>query len=78
MNKAIARAIDEAGGIYAVAEAFEMTHEGVRIWQFRGTLPPSRVIALAELSGWKVTPHMLAPTLYPNKADGIPRRRRAA
>jgi hypothetical protein len=71
MPNLIARAIDEAGGTRAVALALDMSEWGVRKWVHDG-IPAKHVIALAELGGWRTTPHELAPSLYPHPDDGLP------
>ena len=70
----IKEAVDEAGGAAAVARAFSISRISVYEWIANGRLPEkgSRALALAELTNWKYTPHMLAPELYPNETDGIP------
>jgi hypothetical protein len=64
-------AIEAAGGNAAVAEALNVSTEGVRLWGVRG-LPDDRVLRLAEFTGWVYTPHQLAPHLYPHPDDGLP------
>lgn len=68
----IEEAIDHAGGVPAVAAHFKIHSVSVHEWITRQKLPAPRVIPLAELTGWKYTPHMLDPVLYPNPTDGIP------
>lgn len=72
----IAEAIDIAGGLTAVARRAypkQLTAWAVSKW-LHG-LPPGRVLFLAELTGWRKTPHQLCPSLYPNPWDGIPPER---
>lgn len=73
----VADAIDFLGGDTAVAaRAGLKTSWAVSKW--RKKLPPDRVRWLAEQTGWKWTPHMLDPKLYPNAADAMPKSRRGA
>lgn len=78
-NPNIAAAVEYLGGVSAVARMHEpkpLTAWAVCKWVEDG-LPPKRVLWLAGLTGWKFTPHMLAPDLYPNASDGLPKRRAA-
>lgn len=68
-------ALVAAGGIAEVARALRVSSEAVRLWTVRG-VPDKRVLWLAERTGWKYTPHALAPTLYPHPDDGLPAGRR--
>jgi DNA-binding transcriptional regulator YdaS (Cro superfamily) len=65
-------AVREAGGAAAVARELNMSRISVYEWVKKDEIPDKRVIPLARLTGWKYTPHMLAPSLYPNPSDGIP------
>jgi DNA-binding transcriptional regulator YdaS (Cro superfamily) len=50
-------------------------HLGVRyqsIQKYRKTVPAERVIGIAEATGWKITPHQIAPHIYPHPHDGLP------
>ena len=38
-------------------------------------VPAARCKKTAQFTGWKVTPHMLRPDLYPNPWDGLPEDR---
>lgn len=69
----IAEAISMAGGLSAVAKRAKpkrLTPWAVSKWV--DSLPPGRALFLAELTGWKKTPHQLCPTLYPYPTDGLP------
>ncbi|MDR5772095.1 MULTISPECIES: YdaS family helix-turn-helix protein [unclassified Caballeronia] len=68
----IKNAILEAGGAVAVARAFGIDRISVYNWVYKDEVPAGRVVRLAELTGWKHTPHALAPNLYPNPTDGLP------
>jgi hypothetical protein len=71
----VAQAIDSLDGDTAVAKRAGLkTSWAVSKW--RKNLPPDRVLWLAEQTGWKYTPHMLAPNLYPNPTDGLPKSKR--
>lgn len=69
----IAEAISLAGGLSAVAKRAQpkrLTPWAVSKWV--DSLPPGRALFLAELTGWRKTPHQLCPALYPNPTDGLP------
>ena len=68
----IQRAVDKAGKAGTVARALRISRISVYEWIEKDRLPPGRVLALAELTGWEYTPHMLAPDRYPNPTDGLP------
>ncbi|WP_244133474.1 YdaS family helix-turn-helix protein [Burkholderia gladioli] len=63
-----------AGGATAVARALGLSRGSVNEWTKKGRVPNPRVLPLAELTGWKFTPHMIAPALYPNATDGLPQK----
>mgnify|MGYP003576103897 CR=1 FL=1 len=67
----VAAAIDFLGGDTAVAHLAGLkTAWAVSKWRKR--LPAERVLWLAQQTGWKWSPHTLAPKLYPNPTDGLP------
>jgi hypothetical protein len=67
----VGQAIDFIGGDSAVAaKAGLKTAWAVSKW--RRALPVDRALWLAEQTGWKFTPHMLSPAIYPNPSDGLP------
>lgn len=72
MSQQIKAAIDKAGGAARVAESLKISRISVYEWISKGRLPAERVIPLAELAKWEVTPHQLDPSLYPNPTDGLP------
>lgn len=61
-SEIIRDAFEKAGGIGAVAKAFEMSEEGVRLWRARGKVPDKHVIELERISG--VPRQRLRPDLY--------------
>ncbi|WP_208455954.1 Cro/CI family transcriptional regulator [Burkholderia vietnamiensis] len=65
-------AVTAAGGATAVAAAFGISRISIYEWIDKGRVPEPRVLRLAELTNWKITPHQLAPALYPNPRDGLP------
>jgi len=72
-NAHIAEAIAMAGGLSAVAKQAkpkQLTAWAVSKWLH--SLPPGRVLFLAELTRWQKTPHQLCPSMYPNPTDGLP------
>jgi hypothetical protein len=67
----VADAIDSLGGDTAVAKLAGLkTSWAVAKWRVK--LPAERTIWLAEQTGYKYTPHMLNPVMYPNATDGLP------
>jgi DNA-binding transcriptional regulator YdaS (Cro superfamily) len=68
----IKEAVDKAGKAGAVARSLGISRISVYEWIEKDRLPPDRVLALAELTNWEYTPHMLAPERYPNPTDGLP------
>lgn len=69
-NSRVGEAIDLLGGDSAVAKMLNVRPWAISKW--RKSLPPGRVLWLAEKTNWRFTPHQLAPSLYPNALDGIP------
>lgn len=82
MNQAelaqVARAIAIAGGAAGLARARGLkTAWGVAKWAKEG-LPAEHVLWLSERTQWQITPHQLAPRLYPYPDDGLPSEHRGA
>jgi len=71
INPHIEAAITFAGGPSAVARRFKINPWAVSKWR-QSEVPPKRVLALCRFGGWQVTPHQIAPDLYPNPDDGLP------
>lgn len=61
---ALQRAIDEAGGVTALATAVGVTPQVVVHWRNRG-LPVERVKAVVRAVENKVSAHELAPEVFP-------------
>lgn len=68
----IKAAIESAGAVAKVADKFNISRISVYEWISKDRLPADRVIPLAEMTGWRFTPHMLDAGLYPNERDGLP------
>lgn len=70
----IKEAVDKAGGAGAVARELNISRISVYEWIAKNRLPEKnqRALALAKLTKWEYTPHMLAPDQYPNRSDGLP------
>lgn len=67
----VAEALDFLGGDSAVARSAGLkTSWAVAKW--RTKLPETRVLWLAEQTGFKYTPHQLDPKMYPNPTDAMP------
>ncbi|WP_175725136.1 YdaS family helix-turn-helix protein [Burkholderia ambifaria] len=67
---AVGEAIDMLGGDSAVAKMLGLRSWAISKWRKR--FPPTRALWLAEKTGWRKTPHDLAPRMYPNPLDGVP------
>ena len=63
------KAIHLAGGITILARKIGLHKTAIYHW---GECPAERVLAVAEATEWKVTPHELRPDLYPNEQDAMP------
>ncbi|MFO0325718.1 MAG: transcriptional regulator [Burkholderiales bacterium] len=63
--------IKRAGGPAVVAELFGKSPQAVIHWYTNG-IPAERVLPIAKLTDFKLTPHELRPDLYPNPSDGLP------
>lgn len=68
----VRKVVEMAGGALAVGNALGISRISVYEWVAKDQIPPARIIAVARLTGWKLTPHKLARELYPNPGDGIP------
>lgn len=79
----IKKAIELAGGVGALADLVKVKYQAIQRWRDEG-IPADRVLSVCAAVDWAVTPHELAPHLYPNPNDCIPaaylrkKRRRAA
>lgn len=75
---ALDKALKAAGGPSKAAIAMDYKSTMVfSQWRSRG-IPADKVLQLARLAGWEVTPHDLSPELYPNPNDGLPDELRGA
>lgn len=61
-KEALARAIEEAGGLKKLAESLRISAQAVSQWD---KVPPLRVLAVEAASG--VPRHELRPDLYPRE-----------
>lgn len=72
----VAAAIEHLGGPSAVARLRALRSPwSVSKW-IRDGLPSEHVLWLARETGWRWSPHQLAPDLYPHPDDGLPEERR--
>lgn len=62
----------------AIAKGLGITPQAVNQWFSKSSIPPTFVLRVCELVGWRVTPHELRPDLYPNPNDGLPVKPQAA
>ncbi|VWD20527.1 helix-turn-helix domain-containing protein [Burkholderia contaminans] len=69
-NPHVAEALDMLDGDSAVARLLNVRPWAISKW--RRSIPPGRVLWLAEQTGWRKTPHQLCPEIYPNELDGLP------
>ena len=69
----VKKAIKIAGGVGALAERMGVAYQAVQRYRDK-KLPANRVIAMCAAVDWRITPHQLAPELYPNSRDGIPKK----
>ncbi|MBK8916414.1 MAG: helix-turn-helix domain-containing protein [Phycisphaerales bacterium] len=71
MDSALDRAIRLSGGQTALAAGLEPPARPQAIQQWR-RIPADRVIQVARLTRYELTPHDLRPDLYPHPDDGLP------
>lgn len=71
----VARAIAMLGGPSEVARRRGKTAWAVSKWRIYG-IPAEHVLWLAAETGFRCTPHDLAPQFYPHCDDGLPDRLR--
>ena len=72
MSNGIHEAILAAGGLTQVARRMGITPRRLDNWKRRG-VPTAMVLEVCRGVEWRLTPHQLAPVLYPNPLDGMPR-----
>lgn len=75
MDTYLEKAIQAAGGAAALARSFGIKSQAISQWD---KAPDGRVLAIAEATGWQVTPHQLRPDLYPYPSDALPKDKRKA
>lgn len=74
----VAQAVASLGGLSSVARRRGLkSHMSISKWITYG-IPAEHVLWLAAETGWKWTPHALAPHLYPNPWDGMPQPQQVA
>ncbi len=61
-DTALARAIDEAGGVAKLAAALKISSQAVSQWR---RVPAERVLEVERATGGRVTRHALRPDIYP-------------
>ena len=66
--------INHFGGPAKLAGHIGVVPMTISHWRRRG-VPANRVLELAEATNWEVTPHEIAPDLYPHPEDGLPLER---
>lgn len=60
-KEAKAAAVEAAGGLSAVAKAFQISPQAVWKWEL---VPPDRVLALESLCRGKVSRHEMRPDIF--------------
>lgn len=71
INEELRQVIRAAGGTNAVAARVGASPQVVSGWIKRG-VPDSRVIDFCRAIEWRLTPHQMAPRIYPHPVDGMP------
>lgn len=73
---ALTRAIAIIGGQNIVAQRLGLKSAmAVSQWKKRG-VPAEHILKICDMTDWLITPHELAPDLYPHPDDGMPEHRR--
>lgn len=57
-----------------IGDRFDITSQAVGKWLRKGEVPPRRILPLCEFLGWRITPHEIDSTLYPNPTDALPNK----
>ena len=57
-------------GLQRLATAVGVSYQAIRKYE-RGTVTAERVRQICAATGWRVTPHMVRPDLYPNPTDAL-------
>lgn len=74
MNKLfIKEIIVAAGGTRKVCLRFGISDAAVTGWIQRNRIPERKIRLVSEMTGFKFTPHMIDPDIYPNEMDALPR-----
>jgi DNA-binding transcriptional regulator YdaS (Cro superfamily) len=63
--QALERAIEAAGGLTKLAAKLAVSPQTISNWQRRGSIPPTRVIAIETATNRRVRRGELRPDLYP-------------
>lgn len=63
-----------AGGPAVVSRRLGIRMQRLGHWRYRG-IPDAQVINWCRAVEWRVTPHQVAPHLYPHPLDGMPTER---
>lgn len=56
-----------------IARRLGIKPQTVNLW-FKNGVPAQKVLSLCECLCWEITPHEVAPDIYPNTDDGLPNR----
>ncbi|HDI3023793.1 TPA: helix-turn-helix domain-containing protein [Cronobacter turicensis] len=72
MDEKICSRLRSAVSQRAIAKALGISPQAVNQWFSKSTVPPRYVLAVCEMTGWKITPHEVCPEIYPNSDDGLP------
>lgn len=72
-SHAVTDAIKLAGGPSAVARRFDISNPwAVSKWIRAGRIPADRIIGVAGMVDYQITPHQIDPAIYPHPDDGLP------
>lgn len=71
MKTPLELAVELGGGQTKVGEKLGLKQSAIGNWLARGRVPNDQVIALSAACNHKVTPHQLAPEIYPHPDDGL-------
>jgi DNA-binding transcriptional regulator YdaS (Cro superfamily) len=61
----------ELVGLHPLAKHLGVSYQAIQKYK-KTVAPAERVIGIAEATGWTITPHEIAPNIYPHPHDGLP------
>ena len=72
MDNQIKQKISSHMSQVGIGECFGISSQAVGKWLRKGKVPHARILPLCRILEWKVTPHEIDPSAYPNPTDGLP------